>query len=431
MGQANRVAHPGSRDCLLLTGGWAQRDGSPEQLAGLLGEDDIGGFEVAWKPLDEARAVSAQLGHLLLNRQRSDVLLLVIAGGVVFDGHREPYLETTQTDPARLESTAIHLSTVDKLLRQCRSSNCLLLLDVALQIREPAAAGQVGRTTLPVVSDPMAGHTVISATRNPSGADVGLISLAADALRSPAADYDGDLLITVEEFFRFVASGMSDRPGARPTRTEHATATAPERTILARRPGAPPVIDIMVVLLGVAAFAALGLVATGDMGPIDDSHSIGPGPGVEAPQILGRTYSVYGMGLLYEAVCLVGWSATIGKRLLGLQVGLEAARLERLPRIARRLGFIALMMAAYDGITLGLFDDSDRAVFVESMAQFGILLILGLSALLLALDRSRRTIWDRFAGTVVYRTTRPTRSSRAAQRCSELAARRHQISDRG
>ena len=100
-----------------------------EALAGVLGDPDLGGFEVDVL-LNPTSWVAAQhVEALLCDRHPSDLVLLHFSCHGLKDESGELFLAASNTKPTRLASTALDAALVNRLMHRSRAHRVVLLLD--------------------------------------------------------------------------------------------------------------------------------------------------------------------------------------------------------------------------------------------------------------------------------------------------------------
>ena len=100
-----------------------------EALARVLGDSQIGGFDVRVVYNDPAHRISRHIEDLFAERRPDDVLLLHFSGHGLKSESGELFFAASNTRPNRLGSTAVSADFVQRCMRDCRSRSVVLLLD--------------------------------------------------------------------------------------------------------------------------------------------------------------------------------------------------------------------------------------------------------------------------------------------------------------
>ncbi len=100
-----------------------------EALADVLGDPDIGGFEVRTVVNQAAHEVTRAIAQFFADRRQDDLLLLHLSCHGVKDDSGELYFAATDTALDLLEATAVSSSFVNRVMERSRAGRVLLLLD--------------------------------------------------------------------------------------------------------------------------------------------------------------------------------------------------------------------------------------------------------------------------------------------------------------
>ena len=210
-----------------------------EALAAVLGDPDIGGFEVRVVHNSPSHTVQAHVEDLFAEGQPDDLLLLHFSGHGLKSDSGELFFAATNTRPDRLASTAVSADFVQRCMRGSRARSVVLFLDccyggafgegVAVRAAGPAnvldsfPAGKLGGGR---------GRAVITASSAMEYAFEGS-ALATDDQRQPsvftsavveglstgAADRDEDGLVSLNELYDYVFDQVRARnPNQTPSR---------------------------------------------------------------------------------------------------------------------------------------------------------------------------------------------------------------------
>ncbi len=100
-----------------------------EELATVLGDPDVGGFEVRTVVNQPAHVVQLEVARFFKSRRPDDLLLLHFSCHGVKDDSGELYFATSDTHLDLLEATAVSAAFVNKAMDRTRSKRVVLLLD--------------------------------------------------------------------------------------------------------------------------------------------------------------------------------------------------------------------------------------------------------------------------------------------------------------
>ncbi len=100
-----------------------------EALAGVLGDEKIGQFDVRVVRNEPAHVIQGQIEDLFSDSRRDDVLLLHFSCHGLKSESGELFFAARDTRPNRLASTAIPADFVQRCMRASRSRSIVLLLD--------------------------------------------------------------------------------------------------------------------------------------------------------------------------------------------------------------------------------------------------------------------------------------------------------------
>jgi WD40 repeat protein len=201
-----------------------------EALASVLGDADIGGFDVD-VALDQPHgAVSRALSRFLRDRRPEDTLLLHLSCHGIKDEHGELYFAASDTERDDLDATAIAAVWLRRLMDKCRSRRTLLMLDCCFSGafgRGMLARGDAavhtrerldGRGRAIITASDSLEYALEGEGEEAVGQPSVFTSAVVAGLASGAADRDGDGLITVPELFRHVEEAVRE---ATPYMTPH------------------------------------------------------------------------------------------------------------------------------------------------------------------------------------------------------------------
>src|SRR3954447_10530469 len=100
-----------------------------EELARVLRDPDIGGFEVELALDEPEHTLRRRIAGFFGTRDRDDLLLLHFSCHGLKDDSGQLYFAATDTEVAELDATAIPAAFVSRQMARSRSRNVLMLLD--------------------------------------------------------------------------------------------------------------------------------------------------------------------------------------------------------------------------------------------------------------------------------------------------------------
>jgi Caspase domain/FG-GAP repeat len=204
--------------------------GDVAALAGVLGDEAIGGFEVRElidRPTEELRA---EIEEFFGDGRPRDLLLLYVSGHGVLSQSRRFYFATASTKLRLLRSTAIEDGFVNDVMRSSRARSIVLVLDCC-------HSGAFGKGLVPKSATTVdvehrfegQGRVILSASTELEYAfeeadqAIGVSELepaapgslftrsVVEGLRSGDADLDGDGRISVDDLYDYVCRRVRDR----------------------------------------------------------------------------------------------------------------------------------------------------------------------------------------------------------------------------
>ena len=203
-------------------------------LKGVLGSEDIGGFEV--KTLMNARSASIRetLEAFFSDRARDDLLLVSVSCHGLKDDDGQLFLAASDTKLDRLMSTGIDAGWVNRLMDRCRSDRIALFLDCCF-----AGAFSSGMTRRAAgetagVKDQFKGRGLVVITASDAmqysfegGRQVGepprpspFTQALVDGLRTGEADRNEDGQISINELFDYLEDRVREAsPSQTPTKS--------------------------------------------------------------------------------------------------------------------------------------------------------------------------------------------------------------------
>jgi Caspase domain len=202
-----------------------------QALAEVLGDREIGGFEVKIVHNEPAHVVEGDIEDLFAESQSDDLVLLHFSGHGLKSDSGELFFATTNTRPDRLASTAVPADFVQRCMRTARARSIVLFLDccyggafgegVAVRaagsanVLESFPAGRLGGGR---------GRAVITASSAMEYAFEGnsladehqqqpsvFTSALVEGLASGEADRDEDGLVSLNELYDYVFDRVRER----------------------------------------------------------------------------------------------------------------------------------------------------------------------------------------------------------------------------
>ncbi len=113
------------------------------ELARLLGDRSIGGFEVSLMIGPTAAALRQELGRFLADRAPHDTVVVHLAGRLRHDASGEAHLCGADADPDRSVEEAVPIAFVEEALGRCRSERLVVLLDCPADEHVSSVGGAV------------------------------------------------------------------------------------------------------------------------------------------------------------------------------------------------------------------------------------------------------------------------------------------------
>lgn len=264
-------------------------------LARVLGEPDLGGFDVDVLTDADSYEVTQAVEALLSDSGPSDLVLLHFSCHGIKDDSGELFLAATNTVPNRLVSTAVDAGLVNRLMQRSRAQRVILLLDccyggafergvvaratgdvdVAAQFTQSSPGGGRGRVVI-TASSAMEYAFEGTTLTDSSGPTPSLFTGAlVEGITSGEADRDQDGQVGLHELYDYIHDKVRARtPNQTPSKWEFGVqgdlyiARNPRRRIL---PGRLP--D---ELLGMVAhpIASVRLAAVQDLDRLAGGHNL-------------------------------------------------------------------------------------------------------------------------------------------------------------
>lgn len=187
-----------------------------EELGRVLGDPDIGGFEVEVVHNEPEAVVRRKIARFFANRKRDDLLLLHISSHGLKDDAGRLYFAAIDTEVDQLDATALWSEFVNRQMTSSRSQRIVLLLDCcyagafahgmtaragdAVQVKERfEGSGRAVLTASSAMEYSFEGDE-LSGEGRPSI----FTSAVVRGLETGEADSDGDSWVSVDELYEFV-----------------------------------------------------------------------------------------------------------------------------------------------------------------------------------------------------------------------------------
>lgn len=204
-----------------------------EQLAEVLRDPEIAGFEVTTLINEPHHRVGVAIGDLYRNRRRDDLTLLYFTGHGLKDDRGRLYLATLNTRRDSLMFTSLPAEQIEQAMSGCMSRQQVLILDCCYSGAFPAGVVAKSDTEVHALERFQGrGRTVLTASDAAQYSFEGqeLTGSATHSvftrhlvagLRDGSADLDGDGDITLDELYSYVHDRVVDEmPQQRPKKQD-------------------------------------------------------------------------------------------------------------------------------------------------------------------------------------------------------------------
>jgi energy-coupling factor transporter ATP-binding protein EcfA2 len=215
-----------------------------EQMSAVLGDPQIGGFEVTLVTDCGGREIREQVEDFLTRRSRDDVVVVYLSCHGIIDARDRLYFAATDTRRDRLAATGVESAWLLDRLEECRAASQVVILDCCFSgAFDRGAKGGDDGPRLQQRFPPGRGRAVLTAeTAQSWEGDLAdgvtgpseFTRALAEGLRTGAADTDGDGYISVEDAYRY-AYDVVVATGAGQTLQLH-TSRGAGHLLLARSP---------------------------------------------------------------------------------------------------------------------------------------------------------------------------------------------------
>jgi WD domain, G-beta repeat/Caspase domain len=213
-------------------------------LAGVLGDQEIGGFAVT-QVIDQGKGqIELSIARFLSGRDTRELVVVYLSCHGVLDGRGRLYFAATDTKTELLSATGVESSWLVERLEECRARQQVIILDCCFS--GAFARGRKGRVDLGnKLAGRGRGRVVLTASRDGeysfegqslTGQDVRSVFTAGliQGLSSGAADGDQDGLVTAEDAYDYAVGYVREHGGAQsPQRWVFA---GEDQIVLARSP---------------------------------------------------------------------------------------------------------------------------------------------------------------------------------------------------
>lgn len=192
-------------------------------LAGVLRDDEIGGFSVETVLDAPADVLRRRVARFCAQGAPSDLALVYLSCHGVLDDRGRLYYATTDTDRALLSATAIPAAWLNEQLEDCRCRRQILMLDCCHSGAFAKGAKGEGGLALRERFEGR-GRVVLTASRGTEysfeggevhgdGVSSVFTGVLVEGLRSGDADRDRDGLVTVGELYDYAYEAVRSRDG--------------------------------------------------------------------------------------------------------------------------------------------------------------------------------------------------------------------------
>ena len=188
------------------------------QMASVLGDPDIGSFEVTSVVDSTAQEIRLAVEDFLEGRGPADLVVLYLSCHGLLDRQDRLYFAAADTRKDRLAATAVEASWLWDRLEECRSNCQVVILDCCNSGAFGRAGGKGEPDTDLRLSERFVtqgrGRAILTASRanqrswestpaGEAGSSSVFTSALAEGLRTGAADLDGDGYVSVEEAYKY------------------------------------------------------------------------------------------------------------------------------------------------------------------------------------------------------------------------------------
>src|SRR4051812_8920528 len=220
-----------------------------DALAGVLGNESIGGFDVQTVVNQPTSVVQQELERFFSNRKPDDLLLLYFSCHGVKDSAGRLYFVTTNTTFDLLRSTGVSASFVSEQMEYSRSKRIVVMLDCCYSGAFLKGFRARGDNSVTVDQLEGRGRAVITASRateyafeadelTSEDAQPSLFTGAVvEGLVSGKADKNGDGVVTVDELYEYVYDAVRGKVAGQ---TPGRWIDVEGELVLARNPNPPP-----------------------------------------------------------------------------------------------------------------------------------------------------------------------------------------------
>jgi uncharacterized caspase-like protein len=193
-----------------------------EELAHVLGDSDIGGFETKILLNQPSGLVRHEIETFFSNRKREVLLLLYFSGHGVKDDLGRLYIATSETKRSHLRSTALSANYVNDIMRESRSRQQVLILDCCysraftkgMTVKADKSVGTaerfVGKGQVVLTASDSIQYAFEGDDLEGEGVHSLFTKEIVDGLETGQADLDQDGKITLDELYDYVHDRITD-----------------------------------------------------------------------------------------------------------------------------------------------------------------------------------------------------------------------------
>jgi len=211
-----------------------------KNLAAVLRDPGIAGFEVTRLHNKPNAVVGKAIGNFYRDRKRGDLTLLYFTGHGIKDDYGQLYLAMTDTDHENLQFTGVRGEQIRVAMEECQSRQNVLILDCCYAGAFPASVGIKGDAAVHALEQLGGRGSVVLTSSDATQysfegnqlTETGPASLRAgpsslftrflvEGLSTGRADLDGDGDITLDELYSYVHDRVTEElPQQRPKKKE-------------------------------------------------------------------------------------------------------------------------------------------------------------------------------------------------------------------
>lgn len=191
-----------------------------ELLAEVLGDPEIGGYEVEKLGDADLRTVKGRLETWVKQARPSDHVLLYISGHGIRDDDGRLHFPLTDSEPDRVQATCVSASWLSALMHSCRSRKIVVIVDTCFSGAIQKEFGQPWMSAFDHFSGG-AGFVAITSSNNrqesfQATSEDGRLYLSTftraliEGLRTGEADKNSDGFVSIDELFQYLVDSISN-----------------------------------------------------------------------------------------------------------------------------------------------------------------------------------------------------------------------------